>query len=58
MESAQTRQKENHDSHSRIRSFIVGQRFLAQNYRPGPKWIPGTLISQSESLVSTLSLQT
>ena len=50
VETAQSRQKNAHDSHSRVRSFIVGQRVLARNYRPGPKWIPGTLISQNGPL--------
>ena len=32
VESAQAKQKQQHDIHSRDRSFIVGQRILARNF--------------------------
>jgi len=40
----QAKQKESHNACSRDRQFFVGQRVMARNLRPGPKWIPGTVI--------------
>jgi hypothetical protein len=40
----QSVQKSSHDRRSRAREFIVGDRVLARNYRPGPDWIPGTIV--------------
>ena len=37
-------QKSSHDRRSRAREFIVGDRVLARNHRPGPDWIPGTIV--------------
>ena len=37
----QERQKENHDMHTRQRSFQVGEEVYALNHRGMPKWIPG-----------------
>ena len=40
----QSAQKSSHDRRSRSREFIVGDRVLVRNHRPGPDWIPGTII--------------
>ena len=40
----QSVQKSSHDRRSRSREFIVGDRVLVRNHRPGPDWIPGTII--------------
>ena len=37
----QERQKEDHDMHTRQRSFQVGEEVYALNHRGMPKWIPG-----------------
>ena len=39
----QAQQKQYHDSHSRVCTFAVGDKVLARNFRPGSKWIPGTV---------------
>ena len=36
-------QKRHHDRHAHERNFMVGQRVMVRNYRPGPAWIPGTI---------------
>ena len=40
----QSKQKSSHDRRSRPREFIVGERVLVRNHRPGPDWIPGTVV--------------
>ena len=40
----QDAQKVSHDRRVRDRSFVVGDRVLARNLRPGPDWIPGTIV--------------
>ncbi len=42
----QATQKMHHDRHSRQRDFFVGQRVMVRNLRPGPQWIPGTIIER------------
>ena len=39
-----------HDQHSRIREFMVGQRVMVRNLRPGPSWIPGTVVGCNDPL--------
>ena len=46
----QANQKVTHDQHSRDREFMIGQRVMARNLRPGPKWIPGTIVGQNGPL--------
>ena len=43
-------QKVTHDQHSRDREFMIGQRVMARNLRPGPKWIPGTIVGRNGPL--------
>ena len=40
----QANQKVTHDQHSRDWEFMIGERVMAHNLRPGPKWIPGTIV--------------
>lgn len=40
----QAHQKATHDRHSRQRQWSVGDRVLARNHRPGPDWIPSTVV--------------
>ena len=37
----QSMQKSQHDRHAKDREFIVGERVMVRNLRPGPKWIVG-----------------
>ena len=43
--NSQAQQKKGHDQHVSAREFIIGQRVLVCNYRPGPSWLPGTIMS-------------
>ena len=40
----QADQKISHDQRSRNRELKIGQRVMVRNLRPGPTWIPGTII--------------
>ena len=40
----QAQQQQYHDSHCRPRTFAVGDKVLAKNFRPGSKWVPGTVV--------------
>ena len=41
----QSQQKESHDkAHYRDRKWFIGQRVMARNVRPGPNWIPATIV--------------
>lgn len=46
----QADQKVTHDQHSRSREFMVGQRVMVRNLRPGPSWIPGTIVERNGPL--------
>ncbi|KAL5515075.1 hypothetical protein EMCRGX_G000193 [Ephydatia muelleri] len=52
----QEKQKENHDVHTRQRSFQVGEEVYVLNHRGMPKWIPGkvTAVRGPLTLVVTL----
>ena len=53
----QAAQKSQHDQHSRQRYFIVGQRVMAKNLRPGPAWVPGTITEQLGPLTFRVRVQ-
>lgn len=42
----QAKQKTAHDRHCRTRHFTVGQGVMAKNLRPGPDWIPATVVER------------
>ena len=42
----QAQQKETHDQHAKAREFMVGESVSAKNFRPGPDWLPVTLIAK------------
>ncbi len=42
--SRQSAQKSIHDRHSKSRLWIAGDRVMIRNHRPGPDWIPGTVV--------------
>ena len=46
----QADQKISHDQHCRNRELMIGQRVMVCNLRPGPTWIPGTIIERSGPL--------
>ena len=48
--SKQAAQKQQHDRHSRKRDLFVGQRVMVRNLRPGPGWIPGTIVERNGPL--------
>lgn len=42
----QASQKQQHDTHSQTREFFIGQEVMVKNLRPGPAWIPGTVVQR------------
>ena len=42
----QMQQKTDHDRHARMRQFLIGQRVMAKNLRPGPDWIPAIIVER------------
>ena len=46
VEEKQASQKEKHDRHAREREFHVGQQVMVRNLRPGPAWVPGTIVKR------------
>ena len=41
----QSQQKSSHDQvHTRDCKWFVGQRVMARNVRPGPDWVPATIV--------------
>ena len=53
---SQAQQKRRHDQHARARDFILGQRVLVQNYRQGPRWVPGTITNRLGPLTYTVQV--
>ena len=43
--ASQAQQKQHHDQHAHPRNLFVGQRVLVRNFRPGPTWLPGTVVN-------------
>ncbi|XP_022595499.1 uncharacterized protein K02A2.6-like, partial [Seriola dumerili] len=50
----QWKQKVNHDTHTKLRSFAPGNPIFTKNYGNGPKWIPGTIESCTGPLSCTV----
>ena len=46
----QAQQVRNHDSHAKLRELSVGQEVMARNFRPGSKWVPGTIVERNGPL--------
>ena len=44
VQKQQANQKMWHDQHAHARQFFLGQTVMAQNLRPGPKWVPGVVV--------------
>lgn len=40
----QSQQKMTHDRSSRLRAWSVGDKVMARNLRPGPDWVPATIV--------------
>ena len=54
--SKQAKQKQQHDQHAQHREFVIGQRVMTRNYRPGPDWISGTITAQKGPLTFTVCI--
>ena len=50
----QAQQKTDHDKRVHVHSFIVGEKVMVKNFRPGPKWLPGTITQQDGPLSFTV----
>ena len=55
--AAQSRQKKQHDKHSRMRQVGVGYSVNVRNYSSGPKWVPGTVIQETGPLSTRIELE-
>ena len=53
---AQDRQRRNHDTHCRPRSFSWGDSVYVKNYGPGPKWLPGNIVETEGSVMYQIQL--
>ncbi len=52
----QAKQKQQHDQHVKHRQFSVAQPVMVKNLRPGPAWIPGTVVQQLEPVSYVVSV--
>ena len=43
----QAQQKKYRDLHAQDRKFVCGEAVMAQNFRDGPKWLPGKVLEQT-----------
>ena len=46
MTDRQSRQKSDHDRHSRACHFMPGDLVMAKSYRSGPDWVPATVVAR------------
>ena len=46
VENKQSQQKSDHDGNRELRSFFIGQKVRAKNYREGPKWVPAMVVQK------------
>ena len=54
---AQSRQKKQHDQHSRTRGVKLGDAVSVRNYSQGSKWVPGTIIQETGPLSTRVELE-
>ena len=45
-----------HNQHAKSRYFTIGETVMARNFRPGTKWIPGTITKQKGPLTFIVQL--
>ena len=50
----QATQKHYHDKHTQGREFVVGQRVMVKNFRPGPTYVAGTITNIVGPLTYTI----
>jgi transposase InsO family protein len=53
----QQQQKVDHNRNKRVRSFSVGQSVMVKNFRPGPDWIPATIVEKLGPLSYVIETQ-
>lgn len=53
----QSRQKKQHDQHSRMRRVEVGDSVNFRNFSRGPRWISGTIIEESGPFSARIELE-
>ena len=54
---AQSRQKKQHDQHSRTRGVKLGDAVSVRKYSWGSKWVPGTIIQETGPLSTRVELE-
>ena len=57
IQTAQSRQKIQHDQHSRMLQVEVGDSVSFRNYSSGPYWVPGTIIQETGPLSARIELE-
>ena len=55
--AAQSKQKEQHDQHVRMRPMGVGDTVNVRNYLKDPKWLPGTIIQETGPVSARVELE-
>lgn len=53
----QADQVTHHDRHAKARSFAVGEQVMVKTFRPGPGWIPGTVLQKTGPLSYVVEVQ-
>lgn len=56
VQQRQLKQKENHDTKKRLRSFAPGDNVFIRNYSYSPKWIPAVIVSSSGPVSYTVTI--
>lgn len=56
--SKQEMHKKEHDVHSKLQEFYVGNQVLAKNFLDGDKWIPGVVVERTGPLSYIVQIQT
>ena len=56
MTKAQGMQKPQHDTKAKESRYTIGENFMAKNFRNGPKWLPGVIVEQLETLTFVVQL--
>ncbi len=54
----QAQQVQHHDQHAKSPEFAAGQEVMARNFRPGSKWVPGTIKERLGQLTYLVQVQT
>ena len=51
------RQKEYHDVHTKPKQFLVGESVWIRNFRPGKRWLPGTIKERKGNVMYKVTVE-